>query len=76
MSDVLIRGLSMKAVNGLKDRARRNGRSLQGEAKTILEQAAGTGSKEVARMLGAWKKRFAGRRFSSSVKIIRKDREQ
>ncbi len=76
MSDVLVRGLSTKVVMGLKERARRNGRSLQGEAKQILESAAGAGGKEVSRILESWKKRFAGRRMSSSVEMIRKDRQR
>jgi plasmid stability protein len=76
MPDILIRGLDGQTLKRLKARARRHGRSLQREARLTLEQAAGAGADEVAAMLDAWKRRFAGRRFSSSVGLIRKDRRR
>jgi len=76
MPDILIRGLDAQTLKRLKARARRHGRSLQREARLTLEQAAGAGAGEVAAMLDAWKGRFAGRRFSSSVKLIREDRSR
>jgi plasmid stability protein len=76
MSDILIRGLDAKTVRRLKARARKNGRSLQNEAKLVLEQAAGGGAAEIAAMLDGWKKRFAGRRFHGSEDLIREDRDR
>jgi plasmid stability protein len=76
MPDMLIRGLDQETVRRLKARARRHGRSLQGEAKLVLEQAAGVGAEEVAAMLDGWKGRFAGRRFADSAALIREDRER
>jgi antitoxin FitA len=76
MPDVLIRGLDDKTFKRLKARARRHGRSLQKEAKLALEQAAGSSSGQVAEMFDAWKKRFTGRKFSSSVHLIREDRSR
>ena len=74
MSDILIRGLDARTLKRLKARARRNGRSLQNEAKLVLEQAAGGGTEEIAAMLDRWEKRFAGRRFRRSEDLIREDR--
>ena len=74
MPDVLIRGLDDTVFKRLKARARRHGRSLQKEAKLALEQAAGASGKEVAEMFENWKKRFAGRKFTSSTAMIREDR--
>ena len=74
MPDILVRGLNAQAVKQLKARAKQHGRSLQGEAKLLLERAAGANSGEIAEMLGKWKKKFAGRRFSDSVDMIREDR--
>jgi hypothetical protein len=74
MSDVLVRGLSARAVQRLKERGRRNGRSLQGEAKRILEHAAG--NENIVGLFERWDKQFAGRRFSSSAQIIREDRRR
>ena len=76
MTDILIRGLDAETLKRLKSRARRNGRSLQSEAKRLLEQAAGANGEEVASMLDGWKRRCAGRKFSNSVELIRQDRER
>ena len=76
MSDILIRGLDPETVKRLKARARRHGRSLQKEARLLLEQAAGADTEEVAAMLSDWKKRFVGRRFGQSARLIRGDRDR
>jgi len=72
MPGIFVRGLKAKTVKRLKDRARRNGRSLQSEAKLLIEQSAG--SDDVRTLLDRWKQRFAGRKFASSVGLIREDR--
>jgi antitoxin FitA len=74
MPDILVRRVSATAVKRLKARAKRHGRSLQGEAKLLLEQAGGADPGEIAEMLGKWKKRFAGRKLAGSVGLIREDR--
>ena len=76
MSDILIRGLDKRSLERLRARARRHGRSLQSEARLVLEQAAGADPEQVASIFADWKKRFAGRRFKSSAKIIRQDRKR
>ena len=76
MPDILVRGLNAQIVKRLKARAKQHGRSLQGEAKLLLEQAAGADSTEVANMLGKWKKKFAGRTFADSAGLIRQDRKR
>ena len=76
MPDILIRGLDAKAVKRLKTRAKRHGRSLQGEAKLLLEQAAGIGGDQVADMFDGWKQRFTDRKFSDSTEMINEDRRR
>jgi plasmid stability protein len=76
MPDFLIRRIDAQVLKRLKVRARRHGRSLQREAQLVLEQAAGAGTVELAAMLDEWKRRFAGRRFSKSVDLIREDRNR
>ena len=76
MPDILIRGLDAQALKRLKTRAKQHGRSLQGEAKLLLEQAAGIGAEEVAAMLDGWKQRFSGRKFSDSAGLIGEDRQR
>ena len=70
MPDILVRGLKPGAINRLKARTKRHGRSLQGEAKLLLEGAAG------AEMLAGWKKTISGRKLASSVDLIREDRDR
>ena len=76
MPDILIRGLDAQAVKRLKTRAKRHGRSLQSEAKLLLEQAAGIGGDQVADMFDGWKQRFAGRKFSDGAELIAEDRQR
>ena len=76
MPDILIRGLDAQALKRLKTRAKKHGRSLQGEAKLLLEQAAGIGAEEITVMLDGWKQRFSGRKFSDSAELIAKDRQR
>jgi len=76
MPDFLIRKIDPQVLKRLKVRARRHGRSLQQEAQRVLQQAAGADANEVAAMLDEWKRRFKGRRFSDSTKLIREDRDR
>lgn len=74
MSDILIRDLDPETIRRLKAQAKRNGRSLQSEARLLVERAVGTGGDHLEEMLDRWRRRFAGRKFSSSARIIREDR--
>jgi plasmid stability protein len=76
MPDILVRGLTPQALKRLKAQAKRHGRSLQSEAKLLLERAAGADAAEVAEILGKWKARFAGRKLTRSIDIIREDRSR
>lgn len=77
MAQVLVRQLDDKFVERLKKRAKENGRSLQSEVKTILEEA-------VPDYEGAWKRiaklkktlERTGRTFSDSTFLIREDRDR
>ncbi|MFW6159304.1 MAG: FitA-like ribbon-helix-helix domain-containing protein [Planctomycetota bacterium] len=76
MSDILVRGVDDEAMKRLRARAKRHGRSLQSEARLVLERAAGADPEEITAMLDGWKQRFAGRKFSRSAKLIREDRKR
>jgi plasmid stability protein len=76
MSDILVRGLDAETIRRLKARARRHGRSLQGEAKLLLERAAGAGPEEIATMFDGWDKRLDGRKLAPGVDLIREDRDR
>jgi plasmid stability protein len=72
MADMLVRNLDDAILARLKERARRNGRSLQSEAKLLLEQAAG--ADEIEQMLLGWQNRFKAKRLGKSSSLIREDR--
>jgi antitoxin FitA len=76
MPDILIRGLEPETVRRLKACAKRHGRSLQGEVKSLIDEAASDRSARVEAILERCRQRFAGRRFSSSVPLIREDRNR
>jgi plasmid stability protein len=74
MPDILIRNLDAAALARLKSRAKRHHRSLQAEARLVLERAAG--AEDVRAMLAAWKDRLADRQFDVSAALIREDRDR
>jgi len=76
MTNLLIRGLDKGTVDRLRVRAKRHGRSLEAEARLLLEQAAGTDREEAAAILARWKERFANRTFSDSADQIREHRQR
>jgi plasmid stability protein len=79
MAQILVRNLDEKVVKQLKKRAKREGRSLQAEAKRILEQAVTSPTVDMAtakKMMEDFRRRFKGRRFSDSAELIREDRDR
>lgn len=76
MAQILVRGLDESLVERLKQRARSQGRSLQAEAKMILEQAAKLDVTTAQDLLAQFRGRFKGRKFSDSAKLIREDRDR
>lgn len=79
MAQILVRDLDEETVERLKKRARDDGRSLQSEVKRILDQAAHETTVDMERarkMLGEFRRRFKGRKFSDSVELIRADRDR
>jgi antitoxin FitA len=78
MAQILVRDLDEAVVVRLKERARDNHRSLQGEVKAILEEAAGQATNaEVEAILDRWQRYWEqkGKIFSDSAELIREDRD-
>ncbi|MEK6373716.1 MAG: plasmid stabilization protein [Acidobacteriota bacterium] len=73
MADVLIRGLDDKILKRLKQRAARNGRSLQAELKAIVERGAMVDVID-ARALAARIRERLGEQQSDSTELIAEDR--
>jgi len=79
MAQILVRNLDEKVVRRLKQRAKREGRSLQAEVKMILEGAAVTTAVDREKALTqilAIRERLKGRKFPDSVELIREDRDR
>ena len=77
MAQLLVRDLDPAVVARLKERARQSHRSLQGEVKAILEQAAETATREEAlAMIDKWQRKWGERVFSDSTLLIREDRDR
>jgi len=76
MARILIRGLDDSVVTQLKERAAGEGRSLEAEARMVLEQAAKLSPEAAQKALADFRKRFGDREFSDSAELIREDRER
>jgi plasmid stability protein len=76
MPQLLVRDLNEETIKGLKARAKKHQRSLQGEVKHILEEASlksMEGARELAEKI---RSRLAGSIFSDSSELIRQDRRR
>ena len=79
MAQILVRDLDEGIVARLKRRARQDGRSLQSEVKVILEEAASAPPVDLAaarRLSARFRRRFRGRPFPDTVKLLREARRQ
>ncbi len=74
MGRVLVRNLDDAVVERLKRRASQNGRSLEGELRHILEQAAEANMTEARRLAGQIRRKLAGRQHSDSAQMLAEDR--
>lgn len=76
MAQLLVRDLDERVVERLKGRAKRSGRSLQAEAKGILEQAAKLDAAAARALADRIRRKLKGRTFRDSAPLIRKDRDR
>ena len=78
MAEILVRNLNPETVERLEVKARSHGRTLQAEAKAILEAEAAVplSMNDARRIAQQWQKRLAGKVTGDSADLIREDREQ
>ncbi len=79
MAEILVRDVDPAVVERLKERARKNGHTLEGEARIILERSAGEQKlslSEFGKICDDIRRRFKGREFPDSVELIREDRDR
>ena len=73
MRQLLIRDIEDQVIEALKERAKRNQRSLQGELKLIVTQAAQPTRIDPALIarIDALRNKLKGRKHTCSVKLLR-----
>jgi antitoxin FitA len=79
MAQILVRDLDEEVVRKLKERAKLQGRSLQSEAKMILEDAARREKftmEEARRISEAFARKISRRKFPDAADLIREDRDR
>ncbi len=76
MAQLLVRDLEKETIERLKMRAKQHNRSLQGEVKLILQNAAKLSMAEASNVARGWQKCLAGRKFSDSSSLVREDRDR
>jgi antitoxin FitA len=76
MAQLLVRDLDPATIDLLKELARSHRRSLQGEVKVILEEAAACSVIDPRATVEQVRSRFAGKKFSDSAAWIREDRDR
>jgi len=76
MAELLVRNLDQETLKRLKLRAKRHRRSLQGEAKLILEEAAALQLEDARNLIEKIRAQFSGKKFSDSATLIRRDRRR
>ncbi len=80
MAEILVRDIDPASVERLRERARRNQRSLEAEAKRILEDAAppepsNDPKKAFREWSAAFRERTRGTHQTDSAELIREDRD-
>ena len=77
MAQVLVRNLDQEDLSDLKQLAKEHHRSLEGEIRLILKDAASRARemREFRGRVDAFRASFGGKIFSDSADLIREDRD-
>ncbi|CAN5144628.1 hypothetical protein BH23BAC3_BH23BAC3_11200 [soil metagenome] len=78
MPDVLIRNIDVKVLDRLKEKAKRNKRSLQEELKQLLETYSGVKNEHVVKMVREIQEEYRSteKLFPDSSEDISRDRQR
>ena len=76
MPDVLVRDVETDVVESLKSRAAVNGRSLQAELKTILEQAAQVTMADAREVAAKIRRSLSGKTHPNSADLLGEERQR
>lgn len=76
MTDFLIRGLDDTTMRALKERAEKNGRSLQVEVKDTLKRSVKMTREEMLESMRRFREQTRGKDYGDTVAMIREDRDR
>ena len=76
MAEIIVRGLDDFTVGRLEDRARKEGRTLQAEAKAVLEHSVKMDMASAWKLVDSIREELKGRKMANSVDLIREDRDR
>jgi plasmid stability protein len=74
MPGILVREVELETLEKLKKRAKKNGRSLQSEVRSIIIDVVEGSSLSDEETASAIKQSLRGREFSDSAELLREDR--
>jgi plasmid stability protein len=76
MGQILVRNVDDAAIERLKKKAKKEGRSLESEVRIIIEQAAKLDMEAARELVDRLRKSLKGRKFDDSAALIREDRDR
>ena len=76
MPDVLVRGVDETILTKLKDVAKRNGRSVQSELLTLINNFVASATLSDEETAARIKDALRGRSFTDSAELLREDRSR
>ncbi len=75
MPNILIRNVLQRTISLLKEKAKRDNRTLQGEVKYIIEENAKMSMEDALRRARKRRASFGKKTFSDSAALLREGRE-
>lgn len=76
MSEIVLHDVDPKLVDRLAERAASTGRTVEEEAKLLLENSVGLSRSRAAEAARLIRARSGGRKLSDSAELIREDRDR
>lgn len=76
MAELLLRDVAPELVSALRERAEHHGRTIESEARAVLEESLGLSKSRALVAARRIRSSFAGRRLSNSAELLREDRDR
>jgi antitoxin FitA len=76
MAQILVRNIDDAAIERLKKKAKKEGRSLESEVRLLIEQGSKIDLDTARKIADRIRMGFKGRKLSDSAELIREDRDR